>query len=120
MGDLTTTRDFWVTTPLGDGALALERMEGHEGLGQPFVLDSCRPHARTASIRTMGDRSASKPAMSSVRSVGSTGAPAPPRTTAPRRRSCMIDSLVPFDQVVPRMNELIRAFDEAPGSATTG
>jgi type VI secretion system secreted protein VgrG len=39
MGDLTTTRDFWVTTPLGDGVLALERMEGHESLGQPFSYE---------------------------------------------------------------------------------
>lgn len=36
---LTTTRDIWVTTPLDDGAIALERMDGHETLGQPFSYD---------------------------------------------------------------------------------
>ncbi len=35
-GDLSTTRDVWVTTPFADGLMALERMDGHEALGQPF------------------------------------------------------------------------------------
>jgi type VI secretion system secreted protein VgrG len=37
--DLTTTRDIWVTTPLADGVAALERMDGHETLGQPFSYE---------------------------------------------------------------------------------
>jgi type VI secretion system secreted protein VgrG len=37
--DLTTTRDIWVTTPLAAGVIALERMDGHETLGQPFSYD---------------------------------------------------------------------------------
>jgi type VI secretion system secreted protein VgrG len=37
--DLTTTRDIWVTTSLDDGVIALERMDGHETLGQPFSYD---------------------------------------------------------------------------------
>ncbi len=37
--DLTTTRDIWVTTPLDDGVMALERMDGHDALGQPFSYD---------------------------------------------------------------------------------
>jgi type VI secretion system secreted protein VgrG len=37
--DLTTTRDIWVTTPLDDGVIALERMDGREELGQPFSYD---------------------------------------------------------------------------------
>jgi type VI secretion system secreted protein VgrG len=38
-GDLTTTRDVWVTTPLADGVMALEQMIGHETLGQPFAYE---------------------------------------------------------------------------------
>jgi type VI secretion system secreted protein VgrG len=37
--DLTTDRNVWVTTPLDDGVMALERMEGHETLGRPFSYD---------------------------------------------------------------------------------
>ena len=37
--DLTTTRDIWVTTPLDAKVIALERMDGHETLGQPFSYD---------------------------------------------------------------------------------
>ena len=37
--DLTTTRDIWVTTPLDEKVIALERMDGHETLGQPFSYD---------------------------------------------------------------------------------
>ena len=39
MADLVTDRNIWVTTPLPEGELALERMDGHETLGQPFVYD---------------------------------------------------------------------------------
>ncbi|HLK93645.1 MAG TPA: type VI secretion system tip protein TssI/VgrG [Polyangia bacterium] len=38
-GDLTTTRDVWATTPLGAGVMALERMDGHEALAQPFTYN---------------------------------------------------------------------------------
>src|SRR6185437_2992570 len=37
--DLTTTRDVWVTTPLADGVMALEAMEGQEMLGQQFSYE---------------------------------------------------------------------------------
>jgi type VI secretion system secreted protein VgrG len=37
--DLTTSRSARVTSPLGDGVLALESMQGHEGLGQTFVYE---------------------------------------------------------------------------------
>ncbi len=37
--DLTTDRDVWVTTPLDEKTIALERMDGHETLGQPFAYD---------------------------------------------------------------------------------
>jgi type VI secretion system secreted protein VgrG len=35
-GDLTGARDVWVTTALAAGVVTLERMDGHEALGQPF------------------------------------------------------------------------------------
>jgi type VI secretion system secreted protein VgrG len=39
LGDLITSHDIWVTTPLDDGVVVLERMDGHETLGQPFSYD---------------------------------------------------------------------------------
>lgn len=39
MANLTTDRNLWVTTRLGEGELALEQMEGHDALGQPFIYD---------------------------------------------------------------------------------
>jgi type VI secretion system secreted protein VgrG len=36
---LTTDRDVWVTTPLDEKTIALERMDGRETLGQPFSFE---------------------------------------------------------------------------------
>ncbi|MES1205760.1 MAG: type VI secretion system tip protein TssI/VgrG [Pseudomonadota bacterium] len=39
MADLITTRNVRVKTTLEEGVVALEQMEGHETLGQPFVYE---------------------------------------------------------------------------------